>query len=92
MPSGDCSSGFMSPEGIYTDIYTGKTRENIKYVAYETRVILWIIITYLRKGFGIKRKTTIFVILYGALAEWSGTGLQNLLQWFDSATHLTQPL
>ena len=42
MPSGDCSSGFMSPEGIYTDIYpniypnictdiyTGKTRENIK--------------------------------------------------------------
>ena len=24
----------------------------------------------------------------GALAEWSGTGLQNLLQWFDSATHL----
>ena len=46
------------------------------------------IITYLRKGFGIKRKTTIFVILYGALAEWSGTGLQNLLQWFDSATHL----
>ena len=96
MPSGDCSSGFMSPDGIYTDIYpnictdiyTGKTRENIKYVAYETRVILWIIITYLRKGFGIKRKTTIFVILYGALAEWSGTGLQNLLQWFDSATHL----
>ena len=59
MPSGDCSSGFMSPEGIYTDIYiyadiypntyidtypgictdiyTGKTRENIKYIAYETR-------------------------------------------------------
>ena len=42
MPSGDCSPGFMSPEGIYTDIYpniypnictdiyTGKTRENIK--------------------------------------------------------------
>ena len=37
MPSGDCSSGFMSPEGIYTDIYpnictdiyTGKTRGNI---------------------------------------------------------------
>lgn len=24
----------------------------------------------------------------GALAEWSGAGLQNLSQWFDSATHL----
>ena len=24
----------------------------------------------------------------GALAEWLGAGLQNLSQWFDSATHL----
>ena len=28
----------------------------------------------------------------GALAERLGTGLQNLLQRFDSARHLTQPL
>ena len=38
MPSGDINPGEQSPEGIYTDIYpnictdiyTGKTRENIK--------------------------------------------------------------
>ena len=45
MPSGDINPEEQSPEGIYTDIYpnictdiyTGKTRVNIKYVAYETR-------------------------------------------------------
>ncbi len=26
----------------------------------------------------------------GALAEWLGAGLQNLSQWFDSATHLSK--
>ena len=28
--------------------------------------------------------------LNGAMAEWLGTGLQNLLQQFDSASHLQQ--
>ena len=28
----------------------------------------------------------------GALAEWLGAGLQNLSQWFDSATHLKKCL
>ena len=28
----------------------------------------------------------------GALAEWLGAGLQNLSQWFDSATHLQKCL
>ena len=28
----------------------------------------------------------------GALAEWLGAGLQNLSQWFDSATHLLKCL
>ena len=27
----------------------------------------------------------------GALAEWLGNGLQNRVQWFDSARHLTKP-
>ena len=36
----------------------------------------------------IHKKDCIFVILYGALAEWLGTGLQNLGQRFDSAMHL----
>ena len=31
----------------------------------------------------------IFAVRNGALAEWLGAGLQNLSQWFDSATHLT---
>ena len=26
--------------------------------------------------------------MIGAMAEWLGTGLQNLLQRFDSASHL----
>ena len=33
-----------------------------------------------------------FVILFGAMAERLGTGLQNLLQRFDSAWHLQSPL
>ena len=31
---------------------------------------------------------TYICIPNGALAEWLGAGLQNLSQWFDSATHL----
>ena len=34
----------------------------------------------------------IFAIPNGALAEWLGAGLQNLSQWFDSATHLQKCL
>ena len=30
--------------------------------------------------------------MIGAMAEWLGTGLQNLLQRFDSASHLTKVL
>ena len=33
-----------------------------------------------------------FAVRNGALAEWLGAGLQNLSQWFDSATHLQMPL
>ena len=29
-----------------------------------------------------------YICIPGALAEWLGTGLQNLLQQFDSARHL----
>ena len=43
--------------------------------------------------FGISRKRVIFALPNdGALAEWLGAGLQNLSQWFDSATHLLKPL
>lgn len=37
----------------------------------------------------LSEKWRIFAFRNGALAEWSGAGLQNLSQWFDSATHLT---
>ncbi len=41
--------------------------------------------------FANKGKSVIFVLLkQGALAERLGTGLQNLLQRFDSARHLTE--
>lgn len=37
-------------------------------------------------------KRCIFVFPNGALAERLGAGLQNLSQWFDSATHLRNAL
>ena len=30
----------------------------------------------------------VFNIYYGAVAEWLGRGLQNLLHWFESSQHL----
>lgn len=39
--------------------------------------------------FGVFPNLSIFAIRKGALAEWLGAGLQNLSQWFDSATHLS---
>ncbi len=41
-------------------------------------------------GFANPIKKSIFALPNGALAEWLGAGLQNLSQWFDSATHLQQ--
>ena len=43
-------------------------------------------------SFGFRENNRIFALPKGALAEWLGAGLQNLSQWFDSATHLRNPL
>ena len=41
----------------------------------------------------IQENTLTFAIQHnGALAEWLGNGLQNHVQWFDSATHLLKCL
>ena len=39
-------------------------------------------------NFAYFKKPSNFAFPYGAMAEWLGTGLQNLLQRFDSASHL----
>ena len=38
-----------------------------------------------------QKKVVIFAVLSGAMAERLGTGLQNLGQRFDSASHLKMP-
>ena len=46
----------------------------------------------LKNNFVDRGKRCIFVLPNGALAERLGAGLQNLSQWFDSATHLRNAL
>ncbi len=41
-------------------------------------------------NFAYFKKPSNFAFPYGAMAEWLGTGLQNLLQRFDSASHLQE--
>ena len=41
-----------------------------------------------RENFAESIFLPIFAVPNGTMAEWLGTGLQNLLQRFDSASHL----
>ena len=45
----------------------------------------------MQRLFLVSENIPIFAILSGAMAERLGTGLQNLVQRFDSASHLKKP-
>ena len=67
--------------------YVGFYWSNIRIIITVHKLYAFLRIAFASTGF-----LRIFALRNGALAEWLGAGLQNLSQWFDSATHLQKCL